>query len=73
MGASSEAPEIADSYETLISSWIYIARLEKDEEYSDDGKLIVTEDDIETVLTVLNNSRLKSPVNQVSFNVDVKH
>jgi len=42
-------------------------------QYSDDGKLIVTEDDIETVLTVLNNSRLKSPINQESFDVDVKH
>jgi hypothetical protein len=42
-------------------------------QYSDDGKLIVTEEDIETVLTVLNNSRLKSPINQESFDVDVKH
>ena len=41
--------------------------------YSEDGKLIVTEEDIETVLTVLNNSRLKSPINQESFDVDVKH
>lgn len=39
--------------------------------YSDDGKLIITEDDIETVLTVLNNSRLKSLINQESFDVDV--
>lgn len=42
-------------------------------QYSEDGKLIVTEDDIETVLTILNNSRLKSPINQESFDVDVKH
>lgn len=41
--------------------------------YSEDGKLIVTEDDIETVLTVLNNSRLKSLINSESFDVDVKH
>lgn len=41
--------------------------------YSEDGKLIVTEDDIETVLTVLNNSRLKSLINLESFDVDVKH
>lgn len=42
-------------------------------QYSEDGKLIVTEDDIETILTILNNSRLKSPINQESFDVDVKH
>jgi len=42
-------------------------------QYSKDGKLIVTEEDIETVLTVLNNSRLKSLINQESFDVDVKH
>lgn len=42
-------------------------------QYSEDGKLIVTEENIETVLTVLNNSRLKSPINQESFDVDVKH
>lgn len=42
-------------------------------QYSEDGKLIVTEDDIDTILTILNNSRLKSPINQESFDVDVKH
>jgi hypothetical protein len=42
-------------------------------QYSEDGKLTVTEENIETVLTVLNNSRLKSPINQESFDVDVKH
>lgn len=41
--------------------------------YSSDGKLIVTEDDVETILTILNNSRLKSLINQESFDVDVKH
>lgn len=42
-------------------------------QYSEDGKLIVTEDDIDTVLKVLNNDRLKSPINQENFDVDVKH
>ncbi len=42
-------------------------------EYSDEGKLIVNENSIDTILTVLNNSRLKSPINQESFDVDSKH
>ncbi|MBS9783657.1 MAG: DUF4868 domain-containing protein [Pasteurella sp.] len=42
-------------------------------EYSDDGKLMVDENSIDTILTVLNNSRLKSPINQESFDVDSKH
>jgi len=42
-------------------------------QYSDEGKLIVTEDDIDTILKVLNNDRLKSPINQENFDVDVKH
>lgn len=54
-----------------------LKQVNKDEnwgiQYSDDGKLIVTEENIETVLTILNNSRLKSPINQESFDVDVKH
>ncbi len=41
--------------------------------YSEDGKLIVTEYNIETILTIFNNSRLKSLINQESFDVDVKH
>jgi len=42
-------------------------------QYSDEGKLIVTEDDIDTVLKVLNNDRLTSKINQENFDVDVKH
>lgn len=41
--------------------------------YSADGKLLVTEDDIETVLRVLNNDRLTSKINSENFDVDVKH
>ena len=42
-------------------------------QYSPDGKLLVTEDDIETVLRVLNNDRLTSKINAENFDVDVKH
>lgn len=42
-------------------------------QYSTDGKLLVTEDDIETVLRVLNNDRLTSKINAENFDVDVKH
>lgn len=42
-------------------------------QYSPDGKLLVTEDDIETVLLVLNNDRLTSKINAENFDVDVKH
>lgn len=42
-------------------------------QYSPDGKLLVTEDDIETVLRVLNNDRLTSMINAENFDVDVKH
>lgn len=42
-------------------------------QYSDDGKLMVTEDDIDIVLKVLNNDRLTSKINQENFDVDVKH
>lgn len=42
-------------------------------QYSDEGNLIVTEDDIDTVLKVLNNDRLTSKINQENFDVDVKH
>lgn len=42
-------------------------------QYSLDGKLLVTEDDIETVLRVLNNDRLTSKINAENFDVDVKH
>jgi hypothetical protein len=41
--------------------------------YSTDGKLLVTEDDFETVLRVLNNDRLTSKINSENFDVDVKH
>lgn len=41
--------------------------------YSPNGKLLVTEDDIETVLRVLNNDRLTSKINSENFDVDVKH
>jgi hypothetical protein len=42
-------------------------------QYSTDGKLLVTEEDIETVLRVLNNDRLTSKINAENFDVDVKH
>ena len=42
-------------------------------QYSQDGKLLVTEDDIETVLRVLNNDRLTSKINAENFDVDIKH
>ncbi|GAO35007.1 hypothetical protein SCT_0387 [Sulfuricella sp. T08] len=58
----------------------FLANLKKvnDEEnwgikYSADGKLLVTEEDIETVLRVLNNDRLTSKINSENFDVDVKH
>ena len=41
--------------------------------YSDDGKLVVNKDNIDDLLIILNNSRLKSPINQESFDVDSKH
>lgn len=41
--------------------------------YSADGKLLVTEDDIDIVLRVLNNDRLTSKINSENFDVDVKH
>lgn len=42
-------------------------------QYSPDGKLLVTKDDIETVLRVLNNDRLTSKINAENFDVEVKH
>ncbi|MBN2747480.1 MAG: DUF4868 domain-containing protein [Bacteroidales bacterium] len=42
-------------------------------QYAEDGKLIVTEEDIDIVLKVLNNDRLTSKINQENFDVDVKH
>ncbi|MDD4978732.1 MAG: DUF4868 domain-containing protein [Gallionella sp.] len=41
--------------------------------YSAHGKLLVTEEDIEIVLRVLNNDRLTSKINSENFDVDVKH
>ncbi|MCY1636392.1 Kiwa anti-phage protein KwaB-like domain-containing protein [Marinifilum sp. D737] len=46
---------------------------EWDISYSEDGKMIVTEDNIDSVLVVLNNGRLTSKINDESFDVDVKH
>ncbi len=42
-------------------------------QYSPDGRLVVTEENIETVLRVLNNDRLTSKINDESFDVDGKH
>lgn len=41
-------------------------------EYSDTGKLKVTEGDIDTILTVLNNSRLTSQINNETFDASAK-
>ncbi len=37
------------------------------------GKLVVTEESIETILRVFNNDRLTSKINDENFDVDVKH
>lgn len=42
-------------------------------QYSSDGRLIVTEDNVETILRILNNDRLTSKINAENFDVDVKH
>lgn len=42
-------------------------------QYLPDGKLLVIEDDIETVLRVLNNDRLTSKIDAENFDADVKH
>nr|VFK24124.1 MAG: protein of unknown function (DUF4868) [Candidatus Kentron sp. MB]VFK30508.1 MAG: protein of unknown function (DUF4868) [Candidatus Kentron sp. MB]VFK75279.1 MAG: protein of unknown function (DUF4868) [Candidatus Kentron sp. MB] len=41
--------------------------------YSPNGELLVTEDNIDTVLRLLNNDRLTSKINAENFDVDVKH
>lgn len=41
-------------------------------EYSDTGELKVTKDNIDTILTVLNNSRLTSQINNETFDASVK-
>ena len=41
--------------------------------YLPDGTLNITEDNIDDVLRILNNDRLRSPINDENFNVDVKH
>lgn len=41
--------------------------------YLPDGTLSITEDNIDDVLRLLNNDRLRSPINAENFNVDVKH
>lgn len=42
-------------------------------QYDGDGKLIVTEENIDLVLKLLNNDRLASEINSEYFDVDVKH
>jgi hypothetical protein len=42
-------------------------------EYNDDGKLVVSEAHIETILWVLNNARLTSLINSETFDAPVKH
>jgi hypothetical protein len=37
-----------------------------------DGRIVVTEENVELVLTLLNNNRLKSPINQEVFDAQVK-
>lgn len=46
---------------------------EWDIKYSGEGKIVVNEEDIDTVLRVLNNGRLRSIINDENFDVDVKH
>ena len=41
-------------------------------QYSPSGKLLVTEDNIELVLRILNNDRLTSKINSENFDRDVK-
>ncbi|MDX9917799.1 MAG: DUF4868 domain-containing protein [Gudongella sp.] len=41
--------------------------------YNTHGEIIVCEEDVETVLRILNNDRLTSKINQENFDVDVKH
>jgi len=41
--------------------------------YLPDGTLNITDDNIDDVLRILNNDRLRSPINDENFNVDVKH
>ncbi len=42
-------------------------------QYSQNGRLVVTEENIETILRVFNNDRLTSKINDESFDVDGKH
>lgn len=57
--------------------WANLRKVNKEDDwglqYTPSGKLIVTKDNIETVLRVLNNDRLVSKINDESFDVDVKH
>lgn len=41
--------------------------------YLPDGTLDITETNIDDVLRILNNDRLRSPINHENFDVDVKH
>lgn len=54
-----------------------LVRVSKQEKWGikffENGEIEVTEDSIDTVLTVLNNDRLKSQINKVTFDVDVKN
>lgn len=50
-----------------------ISRIEKwTINFDQNSQVLVTEDTIETILTVLNNDRLKSQINKEGFDVDVK-
>nr|VFK37666.1 MAG: protein of unknown function (DUF4868) [Candidatus Kentron sp. TC] len=41
-------------------------------QYSQDGKILITENDIDTILLLLNNGRLMSQINHEVFDVDAK-
>jgi hypothetical protein len=52
-----------------------LVKVNKDENWGllmSDGKITITEDNAETVLTLLSNSRLRSPINQELFDALVK-
>ena len=42
-------------------------------EYSDDGAIVITEENLHLVLLLLNNDRLTSKINHEDFDVEVKH
>ncbi|HEY3489488.1 MAG TPA: Kiwa anti-phage protein KwaB-like domain-containing protein [Candidatus Deferrimicrobiaceae bacterium] len=52
-----------------------LIRLNKEEKWGltiKDGVIVVNEDNVELILTLLNNNRLKSPINQEVFDASVK-